>query len=121
MMHKALGKILEVGSMTVQTQTVNRLQSLLELYRGGYQSHVVDQTVDKLISLEVSQSRAELQRLAARLMTYEQQYGMTSREFYQRFRTGELGDDMDFVEWSVFWDMHQATQKRLDSLVKLAP
>jgi hypothetical protein len=107
--------------MTVQTQTVGRLQSLLELYLGGYQSQVVDQTVTKLISLEVSQSRAELQRLAARLITYEQQYGMASKDFYRRFRLGELGDDMDFVEWSVFWDMHQATQKRLDSLVKQAP
>ncbi len=46
---------------------------------------------------------------------------MTSREFYERFRTGELGDEMDFVEWSVFWDMRQATQQRLDSLVKQAP
>ncbi len=107
--------------MTVQTQTVGRLQSLLELYLDGYQSPVVDQTVSKLISLEVSQCRAELQRLAARLTAYEQQYGLTSSDFYQRFRTGELGDDMDFVEWSVFWDMHQATQKRLDNLVKQAP
>lgn len=46
------------------------------------------------------------------------QYGMTSKDFYRRFRSGELGDEMDFVEWSVFWDMHVATQKRLDSLVK---
>ena len=106
--------------MTDQTQTVGRLQNLLELYRGGYQSQVVDQAVSKLISLEVGQCRAELQRLAARLITYEQQYGMTSKDFYRRFRLGELGDDMDFVEWSVFWDMHQATQKRLDSLVKQA-
>ncbi len=106
--------------MTVQTQTVGRLKSLLELYRGGYQSQVVDQAVSKLIALEVGQCRAELQRLAARLTAYEQQYGMTSKEFYRRFRSGELGDEMDFVEWSVFWDMHEATQKRLDSLVEQA-
>ena len=43
--------------MTVQTQTVGRLQSLLDLYLGGYQSPVVDQTVSKLISLEVGQCR----------------------------------------------------------------
>lgn len=107
--------------MTVQTQTVGRLQSLLDLYLGGYQSPVVDQTVSKLVSLEAGQCRTELQRLAARLTIYEQQYGMTSREFYQRFRTGQVGDEMDFVEWSVFWDMHQATQKRLDNLIKQAP
>jgi 3-methyladenine DNA glycosylase AlkD len=44
---------------------------------------------------------------------------MTSAEFYQRFRSGELGDDMDFVEWSVFWDMRQATKRRLNELTKV--
>lgn len=107
--------------MTVQVQTVSRLQSLLDLYLGGYSSPVVDQTVSKLIALEVKQCRAELQRLAARLSDYEQQYHMTSDDFYQRFRNGELGDDMDFVEWSIFWDMHQATEKRLAGLMKQAP
>ena len=75
--------------MTAQTQTVGRLQSLLE----------------------VGQCRAELQRLAVRLTTYEQQYGMTSCTFYHRFCSGELGDDMDFVEWGIFWEMYQATEK----------
>jgi hypothetical protein len=87
---------------------------------GGYRSPVVDQAVGKLIALEARQCRAELQRLAARLAAYEQQYQMASDDFYQRFRKGELGDDMDFVEWSIFWDMRQATEKRLASLLKQA-
>jgi hypothetical protein len=107
--------------MTVESETVSRLQSLLDLCRSGYRSAVVDQTVGKLISLETRQCHAELQRLAARLAEYEQRYGMSSTEFYLRFRAGELGDDTDFVEWSVFWDMHQATQKRFNDLVKQAP
>ena len=107
--------------MTVESKTVSRLQSLLDLYRDGYQSAVVDQTVSKLISLEARQCHAELQRLSARLAEYEQRYGIASAEFYRRFRAGTMGDDMDFVEWSVFWDMHQATQKRLDDLIKQAP
>jgi hypothetical protein len=80
---------------------------------------VVD-TIGNLNIFEVKQCRAELRRLAARLSAYERQYGMTSDEFYRRFRSGEPGDDMDFVEWSVFWDMYQATQARLDGLVKQA-
>ena len=36
---------------------------------------------------------------------------MTSDEFYRRFRAGKLGDDMVFVEWSIFWEMCQATEK----------
>ncbi len=106
--------------MTVQVQTVSRLQSLLDLYLGGYNSPVVDQTVGKLVALEVKQCHTDLQRLAARLSDYEQQYHMTSDDFYRRFRNGDLWDDMDFVEWSIFWDMHQAAEKRLAGLVKQA-
>ena len=60
---------------------------------------------------ERSQRDSELRRLAARLSAYEQTHSMTSDEFYRRFRAGKLGDDMDFVEWSIFWEMCQATEK----------
>ena len=60
---------------------------------------------------EVGQSDGDLRRLAARLSAYEQQYGMTSSEAYRRFCAGKLGDDMDFVEWGIFREMYQATEK----------
>jgi hypothetical protein len=60
---------------------------------------------------EVRQSDGDLRRLAARLSAYEQQYGMTSSEAYWRFCAGELGDDRDFVEWGIFWEMYRATEK----------
>jgi hypothetical protein len=41
---------------------------------------------------------------------------MNSEAFYQRFNLGELGDDVDFVEWSAFYDMHQAVSDRLKIL-----
>ena len=36
---------------------------------------------------------------------------MTPSEAYRHFCAGELGDDMDFVEWGIFWEMYQATEK----------
>ncbi len=75
----------------------------------------------KLTALETRQCRDELQRLAARLSDYERQYERSSAEFYRRFRAGDLGDDMDFVEWSIFWDMRQAAETRLAGLIKQTP
>ena len=106
--------------MTAESGTVGKLQSLIRLYREGYRSPVIDQAVRKLIAVEVEQTKAELQRLEARLSAYEQQHGMTSEEFYRRFRAGELGYDIDLVEWSAFWDMHQAARRRLDELSEQA-
>jgi len=30
---------------------------------------------------------------------------MSSSDFERRFRAGELGDDVDFVEWNAFYRM----------------
>ena len=104
--------------MRQETGTIDKLQSLIRLYDEGYRSAVVDRAVNKLVALEVEQTKGELERLRARLQTYEQSYNMRSEVFYRRFRAGELGDDMDFVEWSSFWDMYQAAERRLDELTK---
>jgi hypothetical protein len=41
---------------------------------------------------------------------------MPSNTFYQQFKAGELGDSMDFFEWSAFYDMWQSVQTRLGVL-----
>jgi hypothetical protein len=40
---------------------------------------------------------------------------MSSDDFYQKFRTGELGDDIDFFEWSVFYEMWLSAQQKIKS------
>ncbi len=42
----------------------------------------------------------DLLALGRRLHAFEQQYGMSSAEFYERYNRGEMGDDIDFIRWS---------------------
>lgn len=42
----------------------------------------------------------DLLALDRQLLSFEQQYGMTSAEFYTRYKSGEMGDDVDFVRWA---------------------
>ena len=100
----------------MEADSLDRLQRLTKLYRRGYRSPVIDRALGKLVVLEVEQCRVELQRLKARLVTYEQQYEMPSDEFYRRFQSGDLGDDMDFVEWAATVEMLAKAEKRLDLL-----
>ncbi|MDL1981920.1 MAG: hypothetical protein LWX02_10700 [Deltaproteobacteria bacterium] len=97
--------------MEAAIRTLDKLRSLEQLYRQGFRSEVIDRTLDKLLAAE-----AERRDLEARLSAYEEQFNMSSQEFYRRFRTGELGDGVDFVEWSVFYEMYQAIRQRLDVL-----
>jgi len=102
--------------MEAAIRTLDKLRSLEQLYRQGFRSEVIDRAIDKLLAAETEQALAERRDLEARLSAYEEQYGMTSEEFYRRFRVGELGDAMDFVEWSVFYEMSQAILQRLEVL-----
>jgi hypothetical protein len=102
--------------MGTTVHTLNKLQGLEQLYRQGFRSEVIDRAVDKLLTMEIERAYVERRDLDARLADYEKRYHMSSEEFYRRFRAGELGDGMDFVEWSVFYDMHQAILERLKML-----
>lgn len=70
---------------------------------------VVEQTLDKLLERESTRLETLKTTLAARIAAFENQYNMPTREFYPRFEDGELGDAMDFMEWS-------ATIEMLDNL-----
>ncbi len=99
--------------MSVAVATLDRIHNLEQFYRLGYRTRLIDQTLDKLLAAEKQQAGRDLKDLEARLSRYEQQYHTPSSEFYRRFRAGELGDEMDFVEWSVFFDMYQTAKRGL--------
>ncbi len=58
----------------------------------------------------------QLSQLQIDLAEFEQQYGFSSTEFYQRFQTGQTDDQMDYVEWASLVQMHDNLQKRLGLL-----
>ncbi len=102
--------------MEAAIHTLDKLRSLEQLYCQGFRSEVIDRTLDKLMATEAERALAERRDLEARLFAYEKQFNMSSQEFYRRFRSGELGDGMDLVEWIVFYEMYQAIRQRLDVL-----
>ena len=102
--------------MTVQSDTLHKLEILEILYRQGYQSDLVDRTMDKVIALERTRLRQELAVLQGRLDMFEQTYQMTSADFSRRFHAGELGDEADFFQWNAFHDMAQILHRRLQKL-----
>ena len=102
--------------MTVNQQTLLKIQSLEQLYRSGYHSSTVDAAIDKLVGIEQAHLEQELARLVERLHKLEAQYQISSPEFYRLFQSGEMGDEADFFEWSAFYQMWLSTQEQLDVL-----
>jgi hypothetical protein len=102
--------------MTVNQQTLLKLQSLEQLYRNGYHSSTIDATIDKLVVIEQTRLEQEMARLEERLHQFEAQHHLSSAEFYRLFRAGEIGDEADFFEWSAFYQMWLSTREQLDVL-----
>lgn len=102
--------------MATNDQTLERLQYLETLYRQGYRSEVTARSLDKIIALERAAAHREYADLRERLQTFETRYQMSSEDFYRRFRAGEMGDAMDVVEWSIFYEMWESVRARLAML-----
>jgi len=51
--------------------------------------------------------------LETQLKNYENKYKISSNDFYEQFRQGKLGDDIDFFEWGVFYEMLLSAREEL--------
>lgn len=99
--------------MSVNTSTLEKMHRIETIYRQGFQSELIDRTVDKLIDLEQSRAKRELEEIQRHLQAFEQKYRLSSEEFYARYEAGKLEDSADFMEWSSFYDMFASTQQYL--------
>jgi hypothetical protein len=87
--------------------------SLSEEERNLLYSKINITTVSSIVYQSI---QSELLDLEKRLKNFESQYQMSSETFYQRFRAGELGDAMEFFEWSVFYEMWSAAQSKAEPI-----
>ncbi len=101
---------------TIANTTAQRLSTLAILYQQGQSSHLMDLTLDKLLTHEAGQCRDQLTGLQADLAVFERQYAMTSSEFFRRYQAGQTDDRMDFVEWASLARMRDNLLRRLQLL-----
>lgn len=102
--------------------TIERVERFLR-YLQSHQREtdpVIDNVVDKLLDRERQQLLKQRDELRRELEQFEQQCGLASTEFYARFERGEMGDDLDFVDWSGAWRVYQAVSDLL-ALLKAEP
>ena len=102
--------------MATQNHILEQLKILEALYNRGEVSEVLELSLSKIIAHEIAITKQKAAELQTDLQQFETQYEMSSAEFYQKFRAGELGDDIDFVEWSSFYQMSCSVRERLQIL-----
>ena len=93
-----------------------RLAQLIRLYEEGLVSDLMDRTLYKMFSAEAADEQKAVDSLRLDLDELEARFGMESSDFFARFKTGEMGDDMDFMEWASLYQMYERSVKRLELL-----
>lgn len=101
--------------MTAVLEKVRRLERYVQVTNGQV-DEVLESTIDKLLGRERQRLAGQLARLKSQVADFEGHYGWSSDEFYPRFERGELGDDMDFIEWSATIEMIRELEHSIDSL-----
>ncbi len=73
--------------------------------------------LDKILAREIEHTRQLQARLAGQLAGFEERYGLDSADFCARYEGGEMGDAVDFVEWSATVEMLANAEERLTLLI----
>ncbi|MFM7367172.1 MAG: hypothetical protein ACKO2Z_05060, partial [Sphaerospermopsis kisseleviana] len=98
----------------------NQLKVLETLSQQGGYSDILASSLRNIIHQEREHIQQQIRELESDLQVFEQRYQLSSVEFYQQFKAGKLGDEVDFVEWSAFYRMWSDLQSRL-ALIQSCP
>jgi hypothetical protein len=57
-------------------------------------------------SLKSADSQENLQERVRQLQRFEKKFGMSSVSFYQKYRAGKMGDEVDVVRWAISYEAY---------------
>ena len=92
------------------------LRNLEQLYKRGFRDRVTDAALLRIASSQATRDEAILRDLERDLKELEQQYDMSSKEFFGRWQAGEMADTADFMDWNALYQMACEVRERLKLL-----
>ena len=60
---------------------------------------LVRETFSKMINIEKGKCSLKIIKLKNNLRNYEEKYNLKTKQAWNKYNKGELGDDFDIMEW----------------------
>jgi chromosome segregation and condensation protein ScpB len=96
--------------LSSQPETEKRLKKILNSVENQ------ENFAQGIIDYQITELEKSILSLKLDLTKFEEQYQMTSAEFYQQFCQDNLGDEADFIVWSGLYEMWCQNETYLSEL-----
>ncbi|MCS4541565.1 MAG: hypothetical protein HY929_04485 [Euryarchaeota archaeon] len=95
---------------------LSKIKLLEELAKLGLEDKVVIKTIEKLALYKIESLERDLKDIKSKLKEFEKKYKISSKDFLKKYNAGELGDEVNFVQWASLLDMAERVEGRLKAI-----
>lgn len=93
--------------LNLDEKTATRFRKVLSLYANQ------EEFVQNVISYQVEELKRGIINLEIEMRALEKKYHLSSEKFYEKFQSGELGDDEDYILWAGVYELWTDNKKQL--------
>ena len=95
------------------------MQMVSEVKNIGIPKDLVKDVIIRTLRSRVEEINHKLKDIHDSMNNFERKYGMKTDEFYGKFVTGEVGDDMDFFEWKALKEINDELKEEKKVLIEI--
>lgn len=103
---------METANHSLTDKSKRKIDTLLSF--GAYKD--LDASLSKLIYFQIAKYQSNINQIHCELSRFEEKYHMTSDDFYQKFKSGKMGDSAEFFEWAGLYENVLLYNDRIRSL-----
>src|SRR5881397_1381859 len=107
------GALSQSLALRKKRKSMTSVMAKIEALQAVGADELADQALAKVMQFEIDRLQQEQRRLQAELARFEQSYQMTSEECQRKFDAGELGDAVEFFEWTSLHSIYQQNEHSL--------
>ena len=89
-----------------------------EIKNSGIPKEFVRDAVIRTLKSRIEEINQKLNDIQESIRYFEKKYGMKTEEFYKKFVSGALGDDMDFFEWKASYEIFNELKEEKRALIE---
>ena len=98
-------------------QTLNKIKRLEKFIAyNDTGDQVLDTSINKILHREINKLQTQIERFNYQINQFKEKYNLDSIIFEKEFEKGELGDNIDFIEWISTIEMKRKAEKYISTL-----